>query len=130
MYESEALFLRGLHARALPQCPIPPRCLSALAGAGKSALILAVERVMPVEEMIALPLAIAHAFPMRSCQRIVVDAASTMRELLDPMLPSDLRVQQIRVSEACRRPRIEAAQRLVISTWQRPVVASRWASAA
>ena len=94
VYESEALFLRGLHARTLPQCPILPRCLSALAGAGKSALFLAVERVMPVVEMIALPLAIAHEFPMRSCQRIVVDAASTMRELLDPMLPSDLRVQQ------------------------------------
>lgn len=94
VYESEALFLRGLHARALPQCPILPRCLSALAGVGKSALFLAVERVMPVAEMIALPLAIAHEFPMRSCQRIVVDAASTLRELLDPLLPSDMRVQQ------------------------------------
>ena len=93
-YGSEAQFLRGLHARTLPQCPILPQCLSALAGVGKSALFLAVERVMPAEERIALPLAIAHELPMRSYQRIVVDAASTMRELLDPMLPSDLRIHQ------------------------------------
>lgn len=92
-YESEAQFLRGLHARALLPCSMPPRCLSALAGMGKSALLLAVERVMPVEEMITLPLAIAHDVPMKSCQRIVVDAASTMRELLAPLLPSDLRAE-------------------------------------
>ncbi len=93
-YESESHFLRGLNARTPPRCSTPPRCLSALAGVGKSALLRAIERVMPAEGTIALPLAIAHDLPLRSCQLIVVDAASTLRELLDPLLPQDLQLRQ------------------------------------
>ncbi len=90
-YPTLAHFNQMLHSREISGGQYPAICLASLAGEGKSCLLEALTRVLPEDSELELPSDILHAVPMRAAQLIRVNASSTLRDLIEPLLPRDMR---------------------------------------
>jgi hypothetical protein len=81
MYEDSRAFVEGIYLR---EAPLPefciPWCLSGLAGVGKSALVSALDRLMPKPNIVIA--ADGTEFPLVSHRTITVRASSTSRDVL------------------------------------------------
>lgn len=91
MYPSLAGFMGYLHSREITGGQYPAICLASLAGEGKSCLLEALVRALPKDSEISLPSDLVTSTPMRAGQLIRVNASSTLRELIEPLLPQDMR---------------------------------------
>jgi hypothetical protein len=90
-YPSLAQYMGQLHAREITGGQYPAICLASLAGEGKSCLLEALARALPGDADVQLPSDLVHPTPMRAAQLIRVQASSTLRELIEPLLPPDMR---------------------------------------
>lgn len=100
MYENHHVFLEGVYRH---ESPLPefyfPWCLTGLAGVGKSALVQALERLMPTPTTITA--ADGTNFPLVSYRAITVRALGTPKDILAQLSQREAGVRKL--SELVRR---------------------------
>ncbi|TZG06254.1 AAA family ATPase [Comamonas thiooxydans] len=92
-YPDHKEFLKQMHREELELPVIAPLCLTGLAGVGKSTLLTAFQRALPVSgEIDGGARLINGTLPVESCVRIKVDTVKTLTDLLQPWLPQEVNV--------------------------------------
>lgn len=85
-YPSRKAFLAGCYEGQLPDCSMPPICLTGPAGSGKSKLIHALRRILPPDSSIRLNPG-DHEFRLVASWNVSIRARSGIPELLESLLP-------------------------------------------
>lgn len=106
-YPGNAIYLSNLYAEHDSLAPeVRPLCLTGLAGVGKSQLLRALSRVLPIDDSVAV--GHGHVLPLRSRWDISVRAKATLTQVLLPFIhdegttqPKRIALQELR--QGCRR---------------------------
>ncbi|MFN3731975.1 hypothetical protein [Comamonas testosteroni] len=92
-YPDHKEFLKQMHHEELDHPIVAPICLTGLAGVGKSTLLTAFQRALPVSGEINGGVEIINGtLPVESCVRIKVDTVKTLTALLQPWLPPEVNI--------------------------------------
>jgi hypothetical protein len=88
-YPNMDTFASRIQAERIELDVAPPICLTGLAGTGKSALLGALARALPSDEVISLGKPFTTPFELNALKTVSVKSMDSLSQILNPFLPLD-----------------------------------------